>query len=324
MKRRKFITLLVSSAASLPLSARGQQPKPLPRIGILSSASAMSPIEGATLQGLRELGYIEGQNLVIEYRGSAGKPDRLAGLAAELAIARVDIILAGGSEATQAAQRETKIIPIVMTSTNPVALGFVASLAHPGGNITGLSLLGPEVSGKRLEILKDLIPSIAKVAVLWNPDDPSALFSLREAQEAGEKLQIKLQILKTRDIDSFIDVFPAAVEAACEAVILLPAPLMTRNAQRIADLALKSRLPTMFYSADSVKAGALLSYGPSLIAIYQRAAYFIDRILKGASPADLPVEQPTKFELAINLKTAKALGITVPPALLARADEVIE
>jgi putative ABC transport system substrate-binding protein len=324
MKRREFIAALGSAAVAWPHAARAQQARQLSRIGILSSASAVSPIEAAVLQGLREFGYTEGQNLIVEYKGSGGKPGRLAGLAAELTAAKVDVIFAGGSEATQAAQRETKIIPIVMTSTNPVALGFVSSLARPGGNITGLSLLGPEASGKRLELLRELIPGIGKVAVFWNPHDPGAQYSLKETQAAAEKLAIGLQILETRDVDAFDTAYLAAASAAAEAVILLPAPLMTRNAARIADRALKSRLPTMYYAADSVKAGALLSYGPSLIAIYRRAAYFIDRILKGASPADLPVEQPTKFELVINLKTAKALGITVPPALLARADEVIE
>jgi putative ABC transport system substrate-binding protein len=324
MKRREFITVLGSAAAAWPLLVRAQPARQLWRIGILGSASAVSPIEAAVLQGLRELGYTEGQNLIVEYKGSAGKPDRLAGLASELIAAKVDVIFTGGSEATHAAQRETKTIPIVMTSTNPVALGFVASLAHPGGNITGLSLLGPEASGKRLELLRELIPGIAKVAVFWNPDDPAAQYSLKETQAAAEKLTIGLQIVETRDIDAFDAAYLAATKGVAEAVILLPAPLMTRNAARIADRALKSRLPTMYYSGDAVKAGALLSYGPNLIAIYRRGAYFIDRILKGASPADLPVEQPTKFELVINLKTAQALGVNVPPSLLARADEVIE
>jgi putative ABC transport system substrate-binding protein len=211
-----------------------------------------------------------------------------------------------------------------MTSTNPVGLGFVASLARPGGNITGLSLLGPEVAGKRLELLKDIVPGIAKVAVLWNPDDPAAQFSLKETQAAAEALKVNLQILETRDVDAFDGAFLAATREGAAGVILLPAPLMSRNAGRIANLAMQSRLPTLFYSEDSVKAGGLISYGASLIAIHRRGAYFVDRILKGANPADLPVEQPTKFELVINLKTAKAIGLELPATLLALADEVIE
>jgi putative ABC transport system substrate-binding protein len=324
MQRRGFILALGGAAASWPLAASAQQPKPASRVGILNSASAVSPIEAAALQGLQDIGYIEGQNLVVEYKGAAGKSERLAGLVAELIAAKVDVILASGSEATRAAQGETKTVPIVMISTDPVALGFVASLAHPGANITGLSLLGPEASGKRLEILEELIPGVAKVAVFWNANDPGALFSLKETQAAAEKLKIGLQILETRDIGDFDAAFLTAANEGAKAVLMLPAPLMNKNAGRIADLAMKSRLPTMYYSGDSVRAGMLISYGPKLITIYRRAAYFIDLILKGTNPADLPVEQPTRFELVINLKTAQALGLTLPPALLALADEVIE
>jgi putative ABC transport system substrate-binding protein len=211
-----------------------------------------------------------------------------------------------------------------MASTNPVGLGFVASLAKPGGNVTGLSLLGPEVSGKRLQLLKEMIPGVAKIAVLWNPNDPGAAFSLRETQAAAETLSVKLQILQAHDVDAFDSAFRAAIKEGSEAAVLLPAPLMSRNAARIADLAMSRRLPTLFFSEEAVKSGGLISYGANLVAIYRRAAYFVDRILKGAHPADLPVEQPTKFELAINLQTARALGLDVPPTLLARADEVIE
>jgi putative tryptophan/tyrosine transport system substrate-binding protein len=322
MRRREFIGL-VGGVAAWPVVAPAQQSRPASRLGILSSTTNRS-LESVVRQGLSDIGYVEGQNLIVEYRSSGGKADRLAGLAAELTAARVDVIFAGGSEATQAAQRETKTIPIVMTSTNPVALGFVASLARPGGNITGLSLLGPEASGKRLEIFKELIPGLSKVSVFWNPNDPGAEFSLKEVEAAGEKLRISLHIVEIREIDAFIDAFPAAAKAESEAVVLVPAPLMNRNAEQIAALALKSGLPTMNYSGDSVKAGMLVSYGPDLSAIYRRAAYFIDRILKGESPANLPVEQPTKFELVINIKTAKQLGIEVPPTLLGRADAVIE
>jgi len=322
LKRRDFIMLLGGAAAAWPLAARAQQPKSVSRVGILTQASA--PIEEAFRQGLRDFGYVEGQNVVVEYRSFAGKTDRLAELAAELIAAKVDVIFAAGSEATSAARQKTTTIPIVMASTNPVGLGFVASLAKPGGNVTGLSLLGPEVSGKRLQLLKEMIPGVAKIAVLWNPNDPGAAFSLRETQAAAETLSVKLQILQAHDVDAFDSAFRAAIKEGSEAAVLLPAPLMSRNAARIADLAMSRRLPTLFFSEEAVKSGGLISYGANLVAIYRRAAYFVDRILKGAHPADLPVEQPTKFELAINLQTARALGLDVPPTLLALADEVIE
>jgi len=324
VKRRTVLGLLGGAVVAWPLAARAQQAKPVSRIGMLSLASAMTPIEDAFRQGMRDFGYVEGQNLVLEYRGAAGRADRLAQLAAELVAANVDVIFTMGSEATRATRQATTSIPIVMTSTNAVGLGFVASLARPGGNTTGLSMLGPEVSGKRLELLNELIPGIVKVAVFWNPNDPSAEFSLKETQVAGEALAVKLQILETRDADAFDGAFQAATREDAAAVILLPAPLMSRNAGRIATLAMQSRLPTLFYSDDSAKAGGLISYGPSLAAMHRRAAYFVDRILKGANPADLPVEQPTKFDLVINLTTAKALGLTIPPNLLVLADEVIE
>jgi putative ABC transport system substrate-binding protein len=324
MQRRDFLGVLGGAAVAWPLAARAQQPNRIPRVGVLASASATSPIEDAFRQGMRDLGYVEGQNVVLEYKDAAGRTDAFPQLAAELIAAKVDVIFASGSEATSVVRSQTKGIPIVMTSTNPVGLGFVASLARPGGNITGLSILGPEVSAKRLELLKDLIPGIAKVAACWNPNDPSARFSLKETEAAGEALMVKLQILETRDVGAFDGAFQAAVKENAKAVILLPAPLMTRNAGRIASIAMQYRLPSLFYSGDAAKAGGLISYGASLIDIYRRAAYFVDRILKGANPADLPVEQPTKFELVINLKTAKALGLTVPSTLLARADEVIE
>lgn len=324
MKRREFITLIGGAAVGWPIVGRAQQPNRIPRVGVLASASATSPIEYAFRQGLRDLGYVEGQNVVLEYKDAAGRTDTLPQLAAELIAAKVDVIFASGSEATSVVRSQTKSIPVVMTSTNPVGLGFVASLARPGGNITGLSILGPEVSAKRLELLKDLIPGIAKVAACWNPNDPSARFSLKETEAAGEALMVKLQILETRDVGAFDGAFQAAAKENARAVILLPAPLMTRNAGQIASLAIKYRLPSLFYSGDAAKAGGLISYGASLIDIYRRAAYFVDRVLKGANPADLPVEQPTKFELVINLKTAKALDLTIPPTLLARADEVIE
>jgi putative ABC transport system substrate-binding protein len=324
MKRREFITLLGGAAAAWPLAARAQQAGRVRRVGVLTMGAEVSPFEAAFQQALADLGYVVGQNLLLEYRRAAFKVDRLPQLATELVAANVDVILAAGSEPTGALQRQTSTIPIVMTSSNPVGLGFVASLARPGGNITGLSLLSPELAGKRLELLKELIPGLTKVAVFWNPNDPATAFSVQETQVAAGTLTIKLQILEIRDVDAFDDAFRAAGSENAAAVILLPAPLMSRNAGLAARLAMQRRLPTLFSSDDAVRNGVLISYGPSLTAIYRRAAYFVDRILKGANPGDLPVEQPTKFELAINLKTAKARGLEVPPTLLARADEVIE
>jgi putative ABC transport system substrate-binding protein len=234
------------------------------------------------------------------------------------------VIVASGSEATLAASKATTAIPIVMESSNPLGLGIVASLARPGGNITGLSLLAPEVSGKRVEILKQILPGITRVAVLLNPDDPGVAFSLKETEAAARSTALKLQILKVQDAAALDNAFQAAARERAEAIIVLPAPLMNVQAGRIAELALKNRLPTIYFSDDLPKAGGLVSYGVSATAIYRRLAYYVDRILKGANPGDLPVEQPTKFELVINLKTAKALGLTIPQALLLRADEVIQ
>jgi ABC-type uncharacterized transport system substrate-binding protein len=307
-----------------PLAALGQPPNRIPRVGVLAPALATSPVDDAFRQGMRDFGYVEGRNIILEYKFAAGRIDIFPQLAAELIAGKVDVIFASGSEATTAAQSQTKTIPIVMTSTNPVGLGFVASLARPGGNITGLSILGPEVSAKRLELLKELVPGIAKVAVFWNPKDPAARFSLGETKAAAEALKVQLHILETIDVGDFNDAFQVASRENDEAVILLPAPLMTRNAGQIASLAIQHRLPSLLYAGESAKAGALISYGANLADIYRRGAYFVDRILKGAQPADLPVEQPTKFELVVNLKTAKAIGVTVPPTLLTRADEVIE
>jgi putative ABC transport system substrate-binding protein len=322
--RRQFIGALGGAAVAWPLVALAQEPKPVPRVGVLTLGPGNSPIDEAFRQGLGDFGYVVGQNILLENRFAAGKADRLDQFAAELVAAKVDVILSSGSEATTAVRRQTNAIPIVMTSSNPVGLGFVASLARPGGNITGLSVFAPETSSKRLELLKNLLPRITKVALFWNPNDPSAKFSLTETQSAAKVMSVELQILETREVADFDGAFQAAAKASAAAVILLPAPVMSRNATRIAELALQSRLPTLFPSGDAVEAGGLLSYGPNLLAIYRRAAYYVDRILKGAKPADLPVEQPTKFELAVNLNTAKALGLDVPPQLLALADEVIE
>jgi putative tryptophan/tyrosine transport system substrate-binding protein len=257
-------------------------------------------------------------------KNTEGNLDRLDQLAAELVAINPDVIFGGGSQTTIALKRQTSTIPIVTMSSNPLGLGFVASLARPGGNITGVSLLGPEVAGKRMELLKEFIPGVDTAAVLWNPDDPGAHFSLLETQAASKALKINLHSFETRTLADINSAFSAATKEAVQAVTLLPAPFMGRSAGRIAELGLANRLPTFGFGKGEAKAGELLSFGPDIPAAARRLAYFVDRILKGTNPSDLPVKQPTKFEIVINLRTAKALGIEVPPTLLARADEVIE
>jgi ABC-type uncharacterized transport system substrate-binding protein len=292
-----------------------------PTVGAFFNLSAY---QTAFEQGLADFGYVVRQNISLITKEAAGNPDRMNQLAAELVAAKVDVIFGGTSQITSALKRQTSSIPIVTVSTNPVGLGFVASLARPGGNITGIGLLGPEVAGKRLELLKQLIPEAAAVAVLWNPDDPGAEFSLAETLAASKVLTINLQSFETRAVADIDSAFSAATKEGVQAVVVLPAPFMGRYASRIAELALANRLPTFAFSEEEAKAGELLSFGPDFPAAVRRTAYFVDRILKGASPSDLPVEQLTKFELVINLKTAKTLGLEIPTQLLARADKVIE
>jgi putative ABC transport system substrate-binding protein len=322
--RREFITLVGGAAATLPLAARAQRLDRVWRIGVLSFGSADAPNNLAFRQGLRDLGYVEGQNLLVEHREYGSRREKLADLAAELVKLKVDVIFASGSESARAARQASTTIPIVTTSTNPLGLGFIASLARPGGNVTGLSLMGPDVSGKRLQLLQEIVPGLAKVALLWDPGDPGAEFSVKETQAAAEALSLKVEVLETRRSDDFDAAFQVVAKDGANAVIPLPAPLMNPNLERIAQFALGHGLATMYFNDDLPKAGGLASYGVSLAAVNRRAAYYVDRILKGANPADLPVEQPTKLDLVINLKTARALGLTVPPNLLASADEVIE
>ena len=322
MKRREFITSLAGLALARPSGLCAQQARPLPRIGRLSIGN--SQIDDAFRQGLRDFGYVEGQNLLVEYRSAGNTPSQLDGFAAELIALKVDAIVAGSSQTTSAAFNQTKTIPIVTLSTNPVGLGFAASLAKPGGNVTGVSLLGPEVSGKRLQFLKQAVPGITRVAVIWNPDDPAAHFSVEESQTAAAGLGLNLQVLEARNADAVDVALEAAANAQAEAVVLLPTPLFDGLAKQIAGLALLRRLPTLFFDKEAVKNGMLMSYGADILAASRRQAYFVDRILKGTKPADLPVEQPDKFVLAINQKTAKALGLNVPESLLGSADEVVE
>ena len=324
-----FVVTLTLSLLVVPRTAEAQQATKVHRIGRLSSGSPTEPNPAleAFRQGLRELGYIEGQNIVIEYRYAEGRDDRLADLAAELVRLKMDVIVAGGSPAIRAAQHATHTIPIVMAAPpDAVAEGFVASLARPGGNITGLSWLGAELPGKRLEILKETVPQSARIAVLANPASRASEPQLHNLTVAARALGLQLHVVEVRSADELDTAFAAMTRAGVDAVIALEdAVLLNGHRGRVvADLAAKSRLPMMYGWREWVVAGCLMSYGPSLPDMWRRAAIYVDKILKGAKPADLPVEQPIKFELVLNLKTAKALGITMPPSLLVLADEVIQ
>ena len=327
MDRRTFLAGTGAVLLAVPRAAEAQQSGKVSRIAFLSvnTRAAMSARTEAFRQGLRELGYVEGGNISIEYRFADGQPERLPALAAELVRLKVDVIVTEGPTATRVAKKATSTIPIVMAQDpDPVGAGFVASLARPGGNITGLSNFRAELGGKRLELLKEIVPRLARVAVLWTSTTPGNAQSRRETELAASALGMQpqyLDVLGPKDIET---VFGAARKGRADAVLVLASPFFLSNRTQVADLAVKSRLPAMYYTTEYVQDGGLISYGVSSADLFRRAATYVDKILKGAKPADLPVEQPTKFELVINLKTAKALGLTIPPALLARADEVIQ
>jgi putative ABC transport system substrate-binding protein len=268
------------------------------------------------------LGYVEGQNLIIESRWV--EPDRLSGAVAELVQLKVDVLLAGGESLVQLAKQATSTIPIVMIASDPAGARLVTSLARPGGNITGLTILSPELSTKRLEFLKEALPNISRVAVLYHPDFPSTALALQETQRAARALGVRLQLVEVHDPPDFEGAFAAMTREHAEALILLPVPLFLTHRSRISELAATSRLPAIYFWRDFAEAGGLMSYGPSLPELFRRAATYIDKIFKGAKPGDLPIEQPAKFELVINLKTALALGLTLPPTVLFLADEVIQ
>ena len=302
------------------------QPAKVPRIGFLGTASpsaASTRIE-ALRQGLRELGYVDGKNIVIEQRYAEEKLDRLNELAAELVLLNVKLIVTVGPAATRPVKKATAVIPIVMgVDDDPVGNGFVASLARPGGNITGLASLSPEISGKQLELLKEIIPSLSRVAVLGNSTQPGTAQSLREVELAAGALGVKLQYLDVLSPEDIETVFRAASKGRADAVLVLRAGVFFAHRRQIVDFAAKSRLPAIYYTTEYVENGGLMTYGASITALFRRAAVYVDRILKGAKPADLPIEQPKKFELVINLKTAKQIGLTIPQRVLARADRVI-
>ncbi len=312
-----------------PLAASAQQPAKVHRIGILGTVPPTTPevarVWEALVKGLRELGYVEGQNIVIERRYSEGRQERLPELAAELVRLKVDVIVAAGTPPPHAAKRATTTIPIVMTNhADPVGSGLVASLARPGGNITGLSLLTPELVGKHLELLKEAIRRLSRVAVLWNPANQAHALSLREAEVGARSLGVQLQILEARGPNEFDSAFSAMTKERAGAVIVLGDPMFFGERTRIAELAARSRLPSMTLLMEHAEAGSLMAYGASLRDNFRRAAAYVDKILKGAKPGDLPIEQPTKFELVVNLKTAKTLGLTIPQSILIRADRVIQ
>jgi putative tryptophan/tyrosine transport system substrate-binding protein len=306
--------------------AHAQQPTKISRIGYLAPASlsALAARTEAFRQGLRELGYVEGKNVVIEWRSAEGKLDRLPALATELVHLKVDVIVTTGPTATRPAREATSTIPIVMAQDiDPVATGFVASLARPGGNITGLSSLAPQISGKQLELLKEIVPKLTRVAVLWASSNPANAQMLREMEDAAGTLGIKVQsldILGPKDVQV---AFRTASKASAEAVLVLQNGVAAAHRKELAEFAVKSRLPAVYPRLEFVADGGLMSYGASFADMDRRAATYVDKILKGAKPADLPVAQPTKFELVINLKAAKQIGLTIPPNVLARADRVI-
>ena len=325
--RRSFIGAMVGTAVATPLSLRAQPTPRVARIAMLTPYSAQTTARwyDAFRQNLRALGWTEGKDVEFLYRYAEGHLDRLPSLADEIAHLNVNVIVTSVTDDTAAAKAATRTIPIVMASVgDPVARGFVASLAHPGGNVTGLAQLSPELSGKRLQLLQEIVPNVSLVGVLRDPQNPASTQSWFETQESARKLGVGLLSLEFRSADDFAGAFQSARTAHAGALVLLPDRLVVNDARRLAELAAKGNLPVMAGLREYVDAGGLIAYGPDRADLYRRAAGYVDKILKGAKPGDLPVERPTKFELVVNLKTAKALSVTIPAPLLLRADEVIQ
>ena len=321
-----FLGLLSVMVLACVHLAEAQQPKKVARVGWLSVGpqSTLPERYDAFRQGLRDLGYIEGQNLMIERRDAGGKLERLADTVTELIRLNVDVIVTTGSTGAFAAKQATSTIPIVMTTGDPLATGIITKLARPGGNITGLTNIATDLAGKRLELLKETVPKLRNVGVLLNPADPSSIRSLKETKAAAGELGIQVQSLEVRNLGDFETAISAAVGKRVNALIILQNALINAHRARVVELATKKGLPTMFGEAALVESGGLMSYAPNSLDLFRRAATYVDKILKGAKPADIPVEQPIKFELVINLKTAKQIGLTIPPNVLARADKVIK
>jgi len=307
--------------------AEAQQPKKIPRIGTLFPGypATYSPRTTAFLQGLQELGYVEGKNIIIEWRWAEDKVERLPDLAAELVRFNPEVIIANGTPAIKALKNATRTIPVVMAGVgDPVGIGLVESLARPGGNLTGLSILPPELSGKRLELLKEVVPGLFRVAVILNPTNPVYRSELQDTQDAARALRLQTEpILEVTDLNTLEEGFTKLNRDRIRAFLLLTDTIFVSIRGQIVEYAAKSRLPVVYFDSEFPDAGGLMSYGPNIPDLYRRAAMYVDKILKGAKPADLPVEQPKKFELIINLKTAKQIGLTIPPNVLARADRVI-
>jgi putative tryptophan/tyrosine transport system substrate-binding protein len=323
--RRYFITLLGVSVAAWPLAARAQPPNRLPRLGVLWPGSPPDKWDDAFRQGLHALGYVEGRNILLEYRWAEGKQEHLRGLAEELVALKVDLIVTLSAPAILAAKQATTTIPIVFAGTSdPVRSGFAASLAHPGGNLTGLSLMAPDLAGKRLAFIKSLVPATSRIAMLWNASDQGMALRVREAQEAAPALEVTLLSPELRTLTDLESTFIALTRDRPDALLIFVDPFTVSHRQRIVHFAATNRLPAIYEDRIFLEAGGLMSYGPSVQDNCRRAASYVDKILKGAKPSDLPIEQPTKFELVINLKTARALSIDIPPTLLALADEVVE
>ena len=326
MKKKIVVCLLTTALLSIAPFVEAQQPKKVPQIGYLDNASlsAMAGRIEAFRQGLRELGYVDGRNIVIEYRSAEGKVDRLPALAAELAGLAVNVIVTGGATVTRAAKEATTTIPIVMAQDpDPVGNGFVASLARPGGNITGLSSLTADLSGKRLELLKEILPKLSRLAVFETSTNIGNARQLRETELAAGAFGVKFQRIDVNGPNDIDIAFKSAMKGRADAGLVLTSAVTDSHQTEIAKLAVKSRLPVIYARAEAVEAGGLVSYGVGIADLCRRAATYVDKILKGAKPADLPVEQPTKFELVINLKTAKQIGVTIPANVLASADRVI-
>jgi putative ABC transport system substrate-binding protein len=326
MRRIGLAVALTVSLALAPLAGEAQQAGKMPRIGVLGGdRSAQTARIKAFREGLGELGYVEGKSIVIEWRFLGDKGDRFPALAVELTRLKVDVLVAFGPASTQAAKEATNTIPIVMAQVNdPIGAGFVASLARPGGNITGLSMMAPELSGKKLELLKEIVPKLSRVAVFGTSTLPGNAQSVKETELAAKTLGLQLAYLGVEDPKDFDTAFRDAVSWRAHAIIVLQSPVFGSRRKALVELAVKNRLPAIYPHSDYMDVGGLMYYGPSTTALFRRAATYVDKILKGAEPADLPVEQATKFELLINLKTAKALGLTIPQSVLLRADQIIE
>jgi len=324
------VQALVAVAFGLPfppLAAGAQQPTKVPRIGYLLARSPAdaADITNAFLQGLRDHGYVDCQTIAIEYRWTHGRFEQLPDLAADLVRLKVDVIVTGGEAAIRAARQATSTIPIVMaTAPDPVGSGLIASLAHPGGNLTGLSILATEVAAKRLELLKETIPKLSRVAVLWNPGNPAKVREMKETEDAARALGLTLRPVQVRGLNDFNSAFSAITRERPDGLVTLVESLTLTHRRRIADFAAKRRLPMIAELRQFAEAGGLMTYGASQSDLFRRAATYVDKILKGAKPADLPVEQPMRFELVINMKTAKALDLTIPQTVLIRVDQVIQ